>query len=57
MTNDELRTQFARCQEWQDAEQWELLALAYLQRGYELNALHCCRQAQACRAVAVETEG
>ena len=57
MSNDELKAQFARCQEWHDAEQWKLLAVAYFQRGYMLNARHCFEQADACRPVAVETEG
>lgn len=56
MSNDDLKAQFERCQEWQDAEQWDLLAIAYYGRGYLMNALHCFRQADACRAVAVETE-
>lgn len=59
MNNDELKQQFERCQRWQDPEQWDLLALAYYQRGYLLNALHCFRQADALRepvTVAVETE-
>ncbi|MCZ2076183.1 MAG: hypothetical protein LC130_14425 [Bryobacterales bacterium] len=56
MSNDELKAQFARCQEWQDPRQWELLAVAYYQRGYKLNAMHCFEQADKCRAVAVETE-
>lgn len=55
MSNDELKAQFARCQEWQDPRQWELLAVAYYQRGYKLNAMHCFEQADKCRAVAVET--
>lgn len=56
MSNEELKAQFARCVEWQDSEQWDLLAIAYYERGYLLNALHCLRQADACRAVAMETE-
>jgi len=62
MSNDELKLQFDKCQVWQDAEQWDLLALAYYQRGYQFNALHCFKQADACRVgdenpVATETEG
>jgi hypothetical protein len=56
MSNDELQAQFARCEQWQDPEQWDLLALAYYQRGYDLNAMHCFRLADALRAcVAMET--
>ncbi len=57
MTNDELIEQFKRCEVWQAPEQWELLALAYYQRGYILNAMCCFERADACRvSVAVETE-
>ena len=57
MSNAELQDQFALCQQWQDAEQWELLGIAYYGRGYLFNALHCFRLADAVRAVvAVETE-
>jgi len=56
MSNQELQVQFERCEHWQDPEQWELLALAYYQRGYYLNALCCFRQADMLRtAVAAET--
>jgi cytochrome c-type biogenesis protein CcmH/NrfG len=55
MNDQELQDQFGLCQKWQDAEQWDLLALAYYARGYLLNALHCFKQADACRVV-VETE-
>ncbi len=61
MTNDELVEQFKRCEQWNDPEQWELLALAYYQRGYYLNAICCFERADACRnivlvPVSVETE-
>ena len=57
MTNDELQAQFNRCQEMQDAGQWEVLALAYYERGYYLNAIFCFDQADKLRRpVAVETE-
>ena len=58
MTNQELKDQWQRCEKWQDADQWDLLALAYYERGYYLNALHCFKKANALRspAVAVETE-
>lgn len=48
MTNDELQQQFRRCQEWQDARQWELLGVAYYQRGYQMNARYCFVQADQC---------
>lgn len=57
MSNEELQDHFALCKKWQDAEQWDLLGIAYYGRGYLLNALHCFKQADACRSVvAVETE-
>lgn len=49
MTNKELSKQQERCEQWQDPEQWDLLALAYYQAGYELNALYCFRRADAIR--------
>jgi hypothetical protein len=55
MSDQELQDQFKRCEVWQAAEQWELLAMAYYRRGYLLNALDCFRKADICR-VAVETE-
>jgi hypothetical protein len=57
MNDDELIEQFKRCEGWQDAEQWDLLAMAYYARGYLLNAVCCFNRADACRAaVVVETE-
>jgi hypothetical protein len=50
MTNDELKEQFAKCEGWQDAEQWDLLAMAYFWRGYVLNAGLCFKRADAIRA-------
>ena len=47
MSNQELQAQFKRCQEWNDPEQWALLALAYLERGYPLNAQRCIELAEA----------
>jgi hypothetical protein len=49
MTNEELQEQFSLCEKWNDPEQWELLAVAYFQRGYDLNALVCFNRADACR--------
>jgi hypothetical protein len=57
MSDQELQDQFGLCQKWRDAEQWDLLAMAYYARGYLLNAVCCFNLADACRAVvAVETE-
>ena len=49
MTDGELLEQFQRCEVWQDADQWDLLAMAYYNRGYELNASVCFQRADACR--------
>jgi hypothetical protein len=63
MSNDELIAQFQRCEQWQDADQWDLLAMAYFNCGYVLNAGVCFTRADACRlqsalvVVAVETGG
>ena len=51
LSNDELQAQFKRCERWNDAEQWEFLAMAYYARGYDLNALHCFKRADACRQI------
>ena len=57
MTDAELIEQFRRCEQWQDAEQWDLLGVAYYQRGCDLNALFCFHQADALREpVAIEME-
>jgi hypothetical protein len=50
MIRDELIAQFKRCEQWQDADQWDALAMMYYQRGYLLNALHCFKRADALRA-------
>jgi hypothetical protein len=56
MSNDELQAQFNRCQQWQDSNQWFLLACAYLERGFTMNAIHCFNQSESCRLpVATET--
>jgi hypothetical protein len=60
LSNEELQEQFTRCRQWQDADQWDHLAIAYQARGYLMNALYCFRQADQCRgqqlqAVSVET--
>lgn len=49
MSNQELQDQFRRCEQWNDPEQWELLALEYHRQGYDLNAAHCFQQADKCR--------
>lgn len=53
----DFQAQFKLCEEWNDPEQWDALAMLYYQRGYLLNAYHCFKRADACRQpVAVETE-
>ena len=52
MTNPELIAQFARCVEWQDAEQWIALAAEYATRGYYDNAARCLRLAEAAKFTA-----
>ncbi len=49
MSDKELKEQFDRCVIWQDAAQWDELALQYFQRGYYLNASHCFTRADECR--------
>lgn len=57
MSNEELKQQFQLCEQWNDPEQWDFLAIAYYARGYYLNALHCFRLADTCRVlVAVKSE-
>jgi hypothetical protein len=58
MSDQELKAQFFRCKQWQDPEQWDILAVQYCARGYFLNAAYCFGQADAYRAqhaVTVET--
>jgi len=58
MTDQQLKESFDYCKWVNEPEQWELLALAYYQRGYVLNALHCFKRADACRVcVVMKTEG
>ena len=57
MTDHELIEQFKRCEQWQNYEQWELLAVEYCHRGYLLNALHCFKRADMCRMSVVEMAG
>lgn len=54
----DLIEQFRLCEQWDDPEQWDALALLYYQRGYYLNALCCFQRADAVRAslVIVGTE-
>jgi len=57
MSNEELQTQFKRCEEWQDPEQWDILGVLYFERRYYLNAGVCFKRADAIRAtVAVPAE-
>ena len=50
MKDDELIAQFKKCEQWNDAEQWDLLAMEYFRRGYVLNAGVCFQRADALRA-------
>ena len=54
MTNEQLQQSFDYCKQANDPEQWELLAMAYYQNGYELNALYCFNQADWCREAVTE---
>lgn len=49
MTNQELREQFARCIEWQDADQWDYLAIEFYRAGFTMNAIECFNRADALR--------
>lgn len=49
VTNEFLKEQFQRCEQWNDPEQWEHLAELYQARGYVLNANYCMKQAETCR--------
>lgn len=49
MSDEQLTQQFKLCQQWDDPEQWELLAMAYYHRGYLLNASRCFQNADACK--------
>jgi cytochrome c-type biogenesis protein CcmH/NrfG len=52
MTNQQLQAQFQKCQEWNDPDQWDMLALEYHRNGYTLNAVQCFRKADELRGVA-----
>ncbi len=47
--NAALRARFAKCEEWHDAEQWDILGQMYFSAGYVLNAGVCFQRADACR--------
>jgi hypothetical protein len=49
MTNQQLRDQFARCLEWQDADQWDALAQCFFAAGFVLNAGYCWQRADILR--------
>ena len=51
MTDQELQQSFDYCKQANDPEQWDLLAIAYYMCGYDMNALHCFKQADACRVL------
>ena len=50
MNDAELIYQFKKCEQWKDAEQWDLLAMEYFRRGYVLNAGVCFQRADVLRA-------
>jgi hypothetical protein len=52
MTNQELITQFRRCIEWNDPDQWDCLALAFFRAGFPLNAAECFNRADTIRGCA-----
>jgi hypothetical protein len=49
MTDKQLQESFAWCKLHTDADAWDALAIAYMERGYLLNALYCHEQAEALR--------
>jgi hypothetical protein len=52
MTDQELKQQYQKCQLWNDANQWDALAVEFYRRGYTLNALVCFRNADDIRGCA-----
>jgi cytochrome c-type biogenesis protein CcmH/NrfG len=52
MNNTDLQQQFERCQEWNDADQWDHLAHLYFANNYPLNARACFAKADELRGVA-----
>jgi hypothetical protein len=49
MTNQQLRDQFARCQQWNDPAQWDFLAVEFARAGFPMNAIECFNRADAIR--------
>lgn len=49
MTNQQLQQSFEWCKLHTDPDAWDALAIAYLGKGYLLNALYCHEQAEALR--------
>jgi tetratricopeptide (TPR) repeat protein len=49
MTNEQLENQYFYCLLWNDADQWDALAMAYYERGYVDNAARCFRKAAEIR--------
>lgn len=45
----DFQAHYRQCEQWNDADQWDALAMLYYQRGYEINALHCFKRADAIR--------
>jgi hypothetical protein len=56
MCNQDLIDKFQRCEQWQDADQWDALGMLYFQRGFMLNAGVCFQRADACRLKNVFSE-
>ena len=52
----DLQGQFRLCEQWNDPDQWDHLGVLYFQRGYDLNARHCFKRADALRVPVVEVE-
>jgi cytochrome c-type biogenesis protein CcmH/NrfG len=52
MTDRQLAQQFTRCQQWNDPDQWDVLAHLYFAKGYVLNAAECFRKADEIRGCA-----
>jgi hypothetical protein len=52
MTNQELKQQYEMCQLWNDANQWDYLAVEFYRHGYTMNALQCFRRADIIRGCA-----
>lgn len=52
MTNQQLSEQQKRCEQWNDPDQWDALAMMYYWEGYLLNARYCFKKADTIRGCA-----